>query len=61
MAQDLTRAERRNTRLRKLVRRYDLNGDGDVGPDEMPPGLARRLRPLDRNGDGWVDETDLMR
>jgi hypothetical protein len=45
-------------RRRDLVRRYDTNGDGVVSPDEMPPGLARRLRPLDRNGDGWLDERD---
>lgn len=43
---------------RRLVERYDLNGDGNVGPGEMPPALAKRLRPLDRNGDGWLDEQD---
>ncbi len=50
------RAEGEDLRQRGLVRRYDANGDGMVGPDEMPPGLARRLRPLDRNGDGWLDD-----
>jgi hypothetical protein len=50
------RAERQGQR--GLVRRYDANGDGVVGPDEMPPGLARRLRPPDRNGDGWLDDRD---
>lgn len=51
-------ATRRDERLRELVRRYDRNGDGVVGPDEMPPGVARRLQRLDRNGDGWIDERD---
>jgi Ca2+-binding EF-hand superfamily protein len=48
----------REARMRELVRRYDRNGDGVVSPDEMPPGLARRLQRLDRNGDGWLDERD---
>lgn len=52
------RAARREARMRELVRRYDRNGDGVVSPDEMPPGLARRLQPLDRNGDGWLDGRD---
>jgi hypothetical protein len=26
----------------------------------MPPGMARKLRPLDRNGDGWLDERDQL-
>jgi Ca2+-binding EF-hand superfamily protein len=42
----------------RIIRRYDRNGDGNVGPAEMPPGLANRLRPLDRNGDGWVNDDD---
>lgn len=50
--------ERRDARMRGLVQRYDRNGDGVVGPDEMPPGMARRLRPLDRNRDGWLDDRD---
>jgi hypothetical protein len=52
------RAEHQGLRQRGMVRRYDANGDGVVSPDEMPPGLARRLRPLDRNGDGWLDHRD---
>jgi Ca2+-binding EF-hand superfamily protein len=52
------RGARREARMRELVRRYDRNGDGVVTPDEMPPGLARRLQRLDRNGDGWLDERD---
>jgi Ca2+-binding EF-hand superfamily protein len=50
------RAERRQ--LRQTIRRYDLNGDGNVDPSEMPPGAADRMRRMDRNGDGWVDERD---
>jgi hypothetical protein len=38
-----------------MVRRFDLNHDGVVGPGEVPPNVARRLRRLDVNGAGWVD------
>jgi hypothetical protein len=47
--------------LRKLIRKYDLNGDGNVDPGEMPPEMARRLRHLDRDGNGWVDRNDFAR
>lgn len=52
------RAENGGKRERGLVRRFDANGDGVVGPEEMPPGLAKKLRPLDCNGDGWVNGQD---
>jgi Ca2+-binding EF-hand superfamily protein len=52
------RAERQIARERGVIRRYDTNHDGVVGPDEMPPGLAKRMRHLDRNGDGWLDDAD---
>jgi len=42
-----------------LFRRFDANGDGVLGPDEMPPGLARRLHSLDRNGDGAISPDEL--
>lgn len=42
----------------RALRRFDTNHDGVVGPDEMPPGMARKLRRLDRNGDGWLDDRD---
>jgi len=58
MAMQERRAENRDGRERALIRRFDSNGDGVVGPEEMPPGLARKLRPLDRNGDGWLDDRD---
>jgi hypothetical protein len=48
----------REQRLGAVIQRYDLNGDGNVGPGEMPPAMARRLRHLDRNRDGWVDDND---
>ena len=51
--------EMRGRRLQKLIRKYDLNGDGNVGPGEMPPAMATRMHRMDRNGDGWVDQSDL--
>jgi hypothetical protein len=53
------RRERKAERLRGVIRRYDMNGDGNVDRSEMPPGMAKRLQKLDRNGDGWVDDADL--
>jgi hypothetical protein len=58
MAMQDRREAQRSGRARGLARRYDANGDGVVGPEEMPPGLARKLRPLDRNRDGWLDDRD---
>jgi Ca2+-binding EF-hand superfamily protein len=43
----------------KFIRRFDINGDGNVGPGEMPPALADELRPLDRDGDGWLQNDEL--
>ncbi|MDB4958729.1 MAG: hypothetical protein JWO36_6298 [Myxococcales bacterium] len=48
-------------RARRIIRKYDINGDGNVGPGEMPPAMAQRLRPLDRDGDGWIDDGDFAR
>jgi Ca2+-binding EF-hand superfamily protein len=58
MARQGHRGDNQGARARGMVRRFDRNGDGVVGPDEMPPGLARKLRPLDRNRDGWLDDRD---
>jgi len=49
----------RQARQRKFVRRFDLDHDGNVGPGELPPGLADELRPLDRDGDGWLQGDEL--
>jgi Ca2+-binding EF-hand superfamily protein len=38
------RGEVRGERKRALLRRFDTNGDGVIGPD--------------RNGDGWLDDRD---
>lgn len=46
-------------RKQRFIRRFDQNHDGSVGPREMPPGLADELRPLDRNGDGWLRGNEL--
>jgi hypothetical protein len=54
------RLERRGAmRRHALVQRYDLNGDGVVGPGEMPPGVANRMRWRDRDRDGWLDDAEL--
>ena len=58
MAMQEQRGEARGARGRGLIRRFDTNGDRVVGPEEMPPGLARKLRPLDQNRDGWLDDRD---
>jgi hypothetical protein len=53
------RAAARNGRHAKMIRRFDLNGDGNLGPGEVPPTIANELRPLDRNGDGWLRGNEL--
>src|SRR5450432_3550611 len=30
-------------RAQKLIQKYDANGDGNVGPGEVPPNVARKL------------------
>ena|SRR5688572_11239169 len=63
VAHRLMRAEMRagmkHKRNRRFVRRFDLDHDGNVGPGEMPPALADELRPLDRDGDGWLQGKEL--
>ena len=59
LARMLMRQQQGGRRMRqRIINKYDLNGDGNVGPGEMPPAMAKRLRRLDRNGDGWLDERD---
>jgi len=43
----------------RFMQRYDVNGDGQVGPREVPRGAADRLRRFDRDGDGWVEPREL--
>lgn len=55
----LDRRERRRAvrAVRKLSRRldrFDRDGDGNLGPGELPPRMQKKLRRFDRNGDGWV-------
>ena len=57
LARQERRAERRE--INGAVQRYDRNGDGVAGPGEVPRREQRRLRQVDRNGDGWVDGNDL--
>jgi Ca2+-binding EF-hand superfamily protein len=59
LANKLAQGDQRQARQRKFIRRFDLDHDGNVGPNEMPPGLADELRPLDRDGDGWLQGDEL--
>lgn len=52
--------QQRGERARRFVERHDRNGDGDVGPREVPPDTADRLRRFDLDGDGWVDPHELQ-
>src|SRR4051812_2981955 len=45
-------------RRAKLIQKYDLDGDGNLGPGELPPRVQKRLRRMDRNQDGWLDQND---
>lgn len=59
----LDRAERAAMRTyiyAKLIRRFDRDRDGQLGPGEVPPRLAERLRRFDRNGDGWIEPGELI-
>jgi hypothetical protein len=46
-------------RMRRFIDRHDRNGDGDLGPGELPRGAAGKLRRFDRDGNGWVEEREL--
>ena len=59
LAHRMMRGDMRAQRHRKFIQRFDRDGDGNVGPQEMPPGLADELRPLDRDGDGWLQGDEL--
>ncbi|HUS30984.1 MAG TPA: hypothetical protein VMZ53_20885 [Kofleriaceae bacterium] len=59
LANRLAKADDRAQRRSKFIRHYDANNDGNVGPGEMPPALADELRPLDRDGDGWLQGDEL--
>jgi Ca2+-binding EF-hand superfamily protein len=58
IAKQMMRADRRQERRARFIQRFDLDGDGNVGPGEMPPELANRLRSRDRNGDGWLEPNE---
>ena len=59
LATKMMQGNPRQARQRKLLRRFDLDHDGNIGPGEMPPGLADELRPLDRDGNGWLQGNEL--
>jgi Ca2+-binding EF-hand superfamily protein len=58
IAKQMMRADRRQERRARFIQRFDIDGDGNVGPGEMPPELANRLRSRDRNGDGWLEPNE---
>jgi hypothetical protein len=47
--------------VRKVIRKFDRDGDGVVGPGEAPPRVVRKLKKLDRNHDGWINDADFAR
>ncbi len=49
----------RRGQMKRLILKYDANGDGDVDRGEMPPAAARKLRKLDRDRDGWVEPNEV--
>lgn len=59
LAKQMMRGDMRAQRRARFIRRFDLDRDGNVGPGEMPPALADQLRPLDRDGDGWLQGDEL--
>lgn len=59
LAHKLMRQDERGMRRNRFIRRYDMNRDGNVGPGEIPPAVADELRPLDRDGDGWLQGDEL--
>lgn len=42
-----------------IIRHDDKNKDGKLSPDEMPPDRRRNFARIDRNGDGFLDLTEL--
>jgi len=59
LAHRMERAHARKARRAKLIRRFDLDGDGSLGPGEVPPAIADELRPLDQDGNGWLQGNEL--
>lgn len=59
LAKRMQHGGKRQARKQAFIRRYDLNRDGNIGPGEMPPALANELRPLDRDGNGWLQGNEL--
>jgi hypothetical protein len=59
LAHRMERAQGRKARRQKLIRRFDLDGDGNLGPGEVPPAIADELRPLDQDGNGWLQGNEL--
>jgi len=59
MERRLAQPMMRDRQWNRFMNRYDVNRDGQVGPREVPRGAADRLRRFDRNGDGWVDRSEV--
>ena len=48
------RALQQRSRRDRLIQRFDLDGDGNVGPGVVPARVKNRLRKIDRNGVIWI-------
>ncbi len=45
----------------RMLRRYDLDGDGVISRQEFAEGTLRRFNRLDANGDGAITENEIAR
>ncbi|HID22191.1 MAG TPA: hypothetical protein EYP14_07295, partial [Planctomycetaceae bacterium] len=48
-------------RAKRLIERFDQDGDGALSESEVPERLKERFADLDRNGDGKIDADELQR
>jgi len=55
------RYRRRDSRGMRMLRRYDLDGDGVISRQEFAEGTLRRFNRLDANGDGAITENEIAR
>jgi len=61
MARQLDREDRRQAKDAEAHAPLRHEPRRQPRPGEVPPNVANKLRPFDRNGDGWVDPGELPR